>query len=554
MHSFQALRLRASVALILAACASAPTAPVPKKTARYQDLVALFADWRAFQKPPIADGVPDYSPTAMAAQHRGLERYRVRLAEIDASGWPLTQQVDYHLLRAEMNGFEFDHRVLEPWASNPAFYVTVVVDESDQPAREGPYALGTVGLWEWSFPLAPSRADELAARLAPIPGLLRQAQENLTGNGRDLWTSGIRALEQQGRVLADLGGKSEDHPALAAAVGRAEKATADFVAWLKAEAPLKKGPSGIGVRNYDWYLVNVQLVPYTWADELALMQRELARAKASIALEEHKNRGLPPQQPVASAEEHDRRFGAAVTEYMSFLARNQVLTVRPYMDGALRARTGEYTARRPLEFFNEVDYRDPVLMRTHGYHWFDLARLKHDPHPSPLRRGALLYNIFDTRTEGLATAMEELMMQVGLCDSRPRSRELVYVLLAQRAARAIGELRMHANQMSLEEAAKFASDQTPRGWLRLPGETVWFEQHLYLQQPGYGTSYLIGKFEIDRLLAARARALGDGFTLRRFMDELDAVGLIPISLVGWELTGDDSRTPGVGWRLRAGAN
>ncbi len=554
MHSFQALRLRASVALILAACASAPTAPVPKKTARYQDLVALFADWRAFQKPPIADGVPDDSPPAMAAQHRGLERYRVRLAEIDASGWPLTQQVDYHLLRAEMNGFEFDHRVLEPWASNPAFYVTVVVDESDQPAREGPYALGTVGLWEWSFPLAPSRADELAARLAPIPGLLRQAQENLTGNGRDLWTSGIRALEQQGRVLADLGGKSEGHPALAAAVGRAEKATADFVAWLKAEAPLKKGPSGIGVRNYDWYLVNVQLVPYTWADELALMQRELARAKASIALEEHKNRGLPPQQPVASAEEHDRRFGAAVTEYMSFLARNQVLTVRPYMDGALRARTGEYTARRPLEFFNEVDYRDPVLMRTHGYHWFDLARLKHDPHPSPLRRGALLYNIFDTRTEGLATAMEELMMQVGLCDSRPRSRELVYVLLAQRAARAIGELRMHANQMSLEEAAKFASDQTPRGWLRLPGETVWFEQHLYLQQPGYGTSYLIGKFEIDRLLAARARALGDGFTLRRFMDELDAVGLIPISLVGWELTGDDTRTPGVGWRLRAGAN
>ena len=112
MHSFQALRLRASVALILAACASAPTAPVPKKTARYQDLVALFADWRAFQKPPIADGVPDYSPPAMAAQHRGLERYRVRLAEIDASGWPLTQQVDYHLLRAEMNGFEFDHRVL----------------------------------------------------------------------------------------------------------------------------------------------------------------------------------------------------------------------------------------------------------------------------------------------------------------------------------------------------------------------------------------------------------------------------------------------------------
>ena len=73
MHSFQALRLRASVALILAACASAPTAPVPKKTARYQDLVALFADWRAFQKPRLADGVPDYGRWAMRDQHRAVQ-------------------------------------------------------------------------------------------------------------------------------------------------------------------------------------------------------------------------------------------------------------------------------------------------------------------------------------------------------------------------------------------------------------------------------------------------------------------------------------------------
>src|SRR5205814_9024371 len=149
----------------------------------------------------------------------------------------------------------------------------------------------------------------------------------------------------------------------------------------------------------------------------------------------------------------------------------------------------------------EVGDRAPVRMGTHGYHWVALARMRHDPPPSPIRRGALLYNICDTRTEGLATAMEELMMHAGLCDTRPRSRELVYILLAQRAARAIGELRMHANQMSVEEAARCASEQTPRGWLRLEGRTVWFEQHLYLQQPAYGTSYLIGKIEIDRLLA-----------------------------------------------------
>jgi uncharacterized protein (DUF885 family) len=237
---------------------------------------------------------------------------------------------------------------------------------------------------------------------------------------------------------------------------------------------------------------------------------------------------------------------------MAFLAQHEVLTVRPDMEPALRARIGSFTQARPLEFFSEVDYRDPVLLRTHGYHWFDLARMEHDPHPSPVRRGALLYNIFDTRTEGFATAMEELMMQAGLCDSRPRSRELIYILLAQRAARALGELRMHGNQLGLEQAAQFASANTPRGWLRLSGKTVRWEQHPYLQQPGYGTSYVIGKLEIDKLLAARAAQLGDAFTLRRFVDELDAAGLIPISLVRWQLTGDKSDVPGVGWRMPVG--
>jgi uncharacterized protein (DUF885 family) len=138
--------------------------------------------------------------------------------------------------------------------------------------------------------------------------------------------------------------------------------------------------------------------------------------------------------------------------------------------------------------------------------------------------------------------MEEMMMQVGLCDSRPRSRELVYVLLAQRAARALGELRMHGNRASLEEAATFASENTPRGWLRLSGQTVWFEQHLYLQQPGYGTSYLIGKIELEGILS---RKLGTGSTLREYIDEKDAAGLIPVSLLRWELTGDSSRIPGL---------
>jgi hypothetical protein len=254
-------------------------------------------------------------------------------------------------------------------------------------------------------------------------------------------------------------------------------------------------------------------------------------------MEEARNAKLPQPIPVASAEEYSRRFGDAVTAYMAYLKDHDVLTVRDDMDPALRARIGVFSTA-PREFFAEVDYRDPELMRTHGYHWFDKARMAHEPHPSPIRRGALLYNIFNTRTEGHATGWEELMTQIGMFDARPRTRELTYILLAQRAARALGELMMHGEGLPLEQAAAFACAHTPRGWLSLDGKLVRWEQHLFLQQPGYGTSYIVGKIEIEKALAERKRQLGDAFTLKRFMDEFNAAGLVPAALLRWELTGE----------------
>ena len=130
------------------------------------------------------------------------------------------------------------------------------------------------------------------------------------------------------------------------------------------------------------------------------------------------------------------------------------------------------------------------------------------------------------------------MLQAGMFDARPRSRELIYILLAQRAARALGDLRMHANQATLEQAAEFTVANVPRGWLSIKGNLVRFEQHLYLQQPGYGTSYVIGKLMLDRLLMRRRQQLGESFSMRQYMAAFDAVGLVPASLVEWEMTGE----------------
>ncbi len=320
-------------------------APTAERSTRYDDLTTLFGEWRTFQQPTRVNGVPDYSAAAMATQQRDLAGYVTRLATIDPGGWSIARQVDYHLVRAEMNGLDFDHRVLEPWANNPAFYVTVFLDESDQPAREGPFAIGAVEVWRHAFPLSTAAVDEINAGLQAVPALLEQARSNLVGDQKDIWTYGAAAIKAQSADLTTLASRLTGAPqGLKVSVQKAKDATDAVAAWLDGQAPGKSGPSGVGVEHYNWYLKHVQLAPYTWQDEVTLMERELARSSASLAFEEHRNARLPAQVPIASAAEFDRRSSAAVTEYMAFLKDHDILTIRADMDPGLRARLGRFSA------------------------------------------------------------------------------------------------------------------------------------------------------------------------------------------------------------------
>ena len=522
--------------LALLVAVAATRADAQRSTAA--DLDKLFKDWRAFQPPKFVAGVYDYRAGAMAAQKTELANYQRRLKAIDTTGWPIAAQVDYHIVRAEMNGLEFDHRVLQPWKNNPAFYQTVFSDESDQPAREGPHAAGMVELVWYKRPLSAKDAAAIDSGIRIVPALLEQARANLTGNQKDMWSYGTGAMKEQSAVLAAFATElGTEHAALKSDVTKAKTATDAFAQWLESQSASKTGPSGIGVDNYNWYLKNVQLLPYTWHDLVGIMELELARSWAFLALEESRNSGVPPLTIVSSADEHTRRFNAAVTDYVAYIRDHNLLTMKPYMDKRLRERIGRYSAS-PREFFTEVDYRDPMVMRTHGFHWFDKGEMAEEPHARPIRRGAPLYNIFNTRTEGFATEWEEMMMGAGMFDRSPHSRELIYILIAERAARALGDLKMQSNELSLEKAAEFASANTPRGWLSLKGNLVRGEQHLYLQQPGYGISYVVGKVESEKTMQAVQRRLGGAFTVRKFMDAFLAAGQVPISLVRWEVTGE----------------
>ena len=525
--------------LAIAGC-EAPPPPDAANGGSYRDLVALFSEWREFAAPVYVQGVPDYSAGAMAAQQAQLPAWRARLEALDPTDWTVSRQIDWYLLRTEMNGLDFEHRIRRPWANDPAFYASVHPAESDVPAHEGPTIDSWIDLWTYDYPLSPEDAAELAERIGAIPELLSRARDNLTGDGHDLWVAGLRSFRSQEADLQDLAervaGTSE---ALDLAIASARVATGEFHDWIELLAPTKTGSSGIGRENYTWYMHNVHLVPYSWEEQVTLMRRELARAHASLRLEEHRNRDLPELTRIQTAREYDQRLNAAVSEYMAFLEEGQIQSVQPWMDPALRAKNGTFTPAEPGEirnFFSEVNYRDPIVMRAHLHHWIELATMREAPHPSEVRRVPLLYNIWDARSEGLATGMEEMLMHAGILDGSPRSRELVWIMLAQRAARALSGLYLHGNVFDMEEAVAHATTWTPRGWLP-DADLVRNEQHLYLRQPGYGTSYLTGKIQIEELMAEWALQQGPGFTVQRFFDGFFAAGVIPVVLTRWEMTG-----------------
>ena len=512
------------------------------KSEDYDTLVSIFMEWRAFEDPPLRNGAPDYTQETFKKRAPEFKLLQEKIRGLDTVSWSVPQRVDWHIVHAEMNGYEFNQRVLRPWERDPAFYKSLWTERSDVPAHEGPTHHAITELWSFKFPLDKEDSKKLISNLKVIPAINEQAKINLLGNAKDLWITGIRDIQDQSKNLANIkeySGVSKDKK-LVLAIDNAIVSTNALANWLEVQAETKTGPSGVGKEAYTWYQQNVHLVPLTWEDEVMLLKRELSRAWTALKLEEHRNRNLPTLTSASSPEEYNRRAKESVKSLIGFLDNNEIVTVKDYFEPALNAHLGTFIPQDKRNFFWIIAHYDQRPLYSHFYHWFELARMDLEPHKSEIRKGPLLYNIFDSRNEGIATAVEEMFMGAGLYNDQPRSREIVYIMIAQRAARGLGSLYAQANEMTMEEAGSIHSQYTPRGWMKTEKELLLFEQQLYLRQPGYGTSYITGKYLVENTLGEYARmkeSNNEPFEMRQFFDQLNSIGNIPISLGRWEMTG-----------------
>ena len=300
MHRQIRTRLFWATSLVLGFTFCAPPADAPIEAGGdYDDLVELFLEFRELQEIKITDWVPDYSPAAIDAQRRGLLDFQGRLKAIDIGDWPIDQKVEYHLVRSEMNGLDFYLRVLKPWARDPGFYLQT--QDGGGPARAGHLNVD-------EMPIPDDDLAKVQGQLKALPTILDQARANLTAGAGDLAYSALHYMDAEigyHQMLRDA--IAEHHPHLLNDADAALASVIDYGGWLEENQNRMTAPAGVGKDNYNWWMKNVQLVPYTWDALYDIIKREDDRLLTTIALERNRNRHLPELEPVPTPAEHTRR-------------------------------------------------------------------------------------------------------------------------------------------------------------------------------------------------------------------------------------------------------
>ena len=536
----------------------------PAYDAALQALAADFFEWRRVQQPVTGDDlprverpeawVPDFSPEA-------LEEYRARhlaflqaVDQLDTEEWSIGDQVDALLLKAAIERVHWELDVLKLPYRNPLFYL-------DQ-------TLGSIfELLVLSSPITMSRAENILLRLEHFPSTLKSARINLDQAIRPFAEATIETLEGIDlRLLAVQAALKDEFPTelggrLAAATRAAIKALEKYREWLRAELNTMQTAFAIGPHAYQWFLTHVALIPYTPGELLAQGQQAWNRSVAWDVIEKNQNRDLPEMPLFKSADHQVKASSLKENEIRAFLESRDLMTVPGWLQHYLNREMPDYL--EPLSFmgvnddltsetrldedaysyipepaanlpyFELASARDPRPLIIHEGipgHYFQLALSW--ANPDPIRRRY----IDSSANEGIGFYVEELLLQAGLFDYSPRSREIMHSFMRLRALRVEVDIRLAVGDFTIEQAGDYLARAVP-----MDRETAVAEAVFFAFNPGQAITYQIGKLQILQFLSDAKLDQEENFSLRHFHDYLMANGNVPIALQRWEYLGRDDQ-------------
>ena len=532
-------------------------------------LAADFWQWRARSQPNSSDDIPrpgrpadwnpDWSAQAVARQRADLAAFEARWQAIDASAWPASSQVDYRLIGSALMRVRWELDVLQGWQRNPRFYV---------------YQTMGALLEELLInkPFDQSRSERVIECLRRFPRLLSDGLNNLAQTAVKPFTlatletlKDVRprmltvARELRPLLAADCAAQLDD------ATETAIAALESFRAWLEERLPAMSEEAAIGREAYQWFLSQVALMPYTPEQLLAMGRQEWERAMTFEAIAAERARAAPALPLFADQAAQAAGEAADERRIRDFLEAHHILTVPAWMQHYLNVPMPAYleplvalgvpddlTGPHRLDengvryipppapelgYFELSAARDPRPLIVHEGvpgHYFQMTLAW--AHENPVRRC-----YYDSGPiEGIGFYAEEMMLQAGLFDDSPRTREIIYSFMRLRALRVEVDVKLALGLFTIDEATEYLRTRTPMDY-----ETARFEAVFFASLPGQAITYQIGKIQIVKFLAEARQMLGDKFSLRDFNNYLWKNGNVPVSLLRWEYLGlnDEAAMP-----------
>jgi uncharacterized protein (DUF885 family) len=531
------------------------------ETTQYQDLQELareFWNWRAIHQPLSYDDiprierppawVPDWSPQTIATRRADITRFERLWRDVDPSGWTIPQQVDYRLIGSALARVRWELDVTSSHEVNPDFYLN--------------QTLGSIYVLLLKPPPFDSiRSEDILTRIRQIPRTVEEAKTNLENNSiRPFALAAIEKLKGIGnrleKVMAELKAfiRKDIIVQLESATFDGICALTEFHNWLKARLPQMKTKTAIGRDAYVFFLRQVALMPFSPEQLISTSAQEWERSVAFETFEQVRNADLSelslfPDQAAqikreAELESEVRRFLEArnIMNVPDWVPHYRNLPLPAYVEPlAFMGVTDDLTSANrldedgisyikvpspDLDYFSLSIAKDPRPLIVHEGvpgHYFQLALSW--AHENPIRR-----HYYDSgANEGIGFYAEELMLQFGLFDDRPRVREIMYNYMRLRALRVEVDVKLALGEFTIDQAADHLENVAG-----IDRATAWQEATFFASAPGQAITYQIGKLQIVKFLADAKRLQGDNFNLSAFHDFVWKNGNVPIALQRWE--------------------
>jgi uncharacterized protein (DUF885 family) len=403
-----------------------------------------------------------------------------------------------------------------------------------------------------------------------MPALLAQARLNLTRpvrlysrlaidaarGGDDLYTNSLM-------TLADSLAPAE-RAALDTARDAALTALHDFADWLEHRLPTMAEFVPMGEANYNYLLKHVYLLPLD-ANQVAMLgEAELARYRGLESMLPDPGLASPDPARSANVPRNQEEFLAAYQgrerEMVDFLTSHHLLTIPSYLGPFLIRQLPEaFKPTSPGGFMNPPGLydNDPsgfyfIPTYNPASHNFYIRAAIEDPRPILGHEGipghflqiSIANHIPDeirrqqgdgVFAEGWALYGEEMLLHAGLYPENSASHGQVLRAARFRAARVGVDVNLQTGRWSFEQAVQYFMEAGG-----LDREAAEGEAAGAASSPSQKITYMVGKWQIMRLLGRYRDQQGAQFRLGAFHDQLISYGTLPLSVVEWLMLGDST--------------